>query len=175
MKPINYKQLVIATLAGTVFASLCIGVIAKFYLVEMAVDDISKKQSKQISKLAFELLYAGMEQGWKKEDFEKLAGKISIAEPDLDLKIKIYKNEKLSEMFGESALQKELKSNDLNIIKAMSGEEVLINKADDSKIRYLYPVIATKACIKCHTNVKEGYINGVIDIAVHDNCREILF
>jgi len=163
MKPINYKQLVVVTLLGAIFASIAIGIVSRFFLVEYSVNQISKEQSKKISRLAFELIYAGMEKGWSKADFEKLADHLSIIEPGL--KIHIYRNEKLVEMFGELESDKTIKANDPKISKALEGNEVLISSSNDSKVRYLYPVIAAKSCIKCHTNVSEGYINGIIDIS----------
>lgn len=166
MKPLKYKQLVIVTLLSAIIASIVIAIAARFYLVEKTVGEISKEQSKKISRLAFELAYAGMEKGWSKHDFEKLANKLSIIEPKL--KIHIYRNDKLSQMFGEDEKEKSTRALDENIKKALFGNEVLISNINSSEIRYLYPVVATTQCLKCHTNIKEGYVNGVVDIT-YDN------
>ncbi len=166
MKPIKYKQLVLATLFGAIVASIVVAIVARFYIVENSVDAITKEQSKKMGQLAFELAYAGMEKGWSKADFEKLAHKVSIIEPGLD--IHIHRNDRLSEMFGETDDDKRHRKNDPLVIKAMLGNETMIKSEDGLQIRYLYPVTATKACLKCHTNVSEGYTNGVIDI-LYDN------
>jgi diguanylate cyclase (GGDEF)-like protein len=164
---------VIITLVSAILASIVVGFVAKFYLVEKTVEDVTKKHSTKISQLAFELIYAGMEHGWKRDEFEKLASKLSIIEPGL--KIKFYKNEKLVQMFGESSEDKAAKQNDKLIQEAMLNKNSSYNKTTNNSIRYLYPLSANKECLKCHTNVKEGYINGVVDIEYWANdTRETL-
>ncbi|MEA3522183.1 MAG: EAL domain-containing protein, partial [Campylobacterota bacterium] len=78
------------------------------------------------------------------------------------LVIKSYRSSLVSEMLGEDTSPSKAVQDDINIQKALSGEEVLV--VGDESVRFLYPMRVQDSCITCHYNSNPGDINGVLDI-----------
>lgn len=138
------------------------GYITASMLKKAAIIDMAKVDARKSSRLIFESLYSAMEKGINKDDLTRIITRINGVEPDM--KVNAYRSEKVAALFGDVEADKELRHKDDAIMRAMNGEDVLI-VSDDNRIRYVYAVRVKPECKKCHINVKEGDVNGVIDIS----------
>jgi len=142
--------------------SIAIGVTSKYFLVDNSSKEISESMAKRVSHLAFESLYSGMEKGWKRADVERIIHRLNTIEPGV--KVNVVRSEKVAQMYGDTDKDARLRSTDADMAKALVGEEQIVHDVQNSTVRYIYPVVAKPECLSCHTNVKEGYVNGVVDV-----------
>ncbi|WP_294884089.1 MULTISPECIES: EAL domain-containing protein [unclassified Sulfurimonas] len=127
-----------------------------------AISSLAHVDAKKTSMLVFESLYSAMQKGWNKEDLREIIVRLNHVDPSM--KIDVYRGDLVAELFGTIEKDKQAISQNANIQKAFHGEEIL-NILNSSFINYYYPVIAKKDCLKCHTNVKENDVLGVIDVS----------
>ncbi len=137
------------------------GYITAIMLKKSAVIDMAKVDAKKSSRLIFESLYSAMEKGFNKDDLARIINRLNYVEPDM--KVSVYRSESVATLFGDVGADKDVRQNDAAVMRAMQGEDVLM-VSDDSRIRYVYAIRAKPECLKCHVNVKNGDVNGVIDI-----------
>ncbi len=157
---LSYKGLAIAIITVCLLISIIVGAFVASILRESAVLDIAKIDAQKSSSLVFESLYSAMEKGITKEDLNHIINRLNSA--NLNMNISVYRSAKVAELFGDIENDKKLRAQDALIKRAMNGEDIIV--INDDKVRYLYPVKVKTECIRCHTNVKEGDVNGVIDI-----------
>jgi c-di-GMP phosphodiesterase len=144
-----------------------IGGILKLSLIDNSTDEISKTTAKIMSKIAFESLSLGVESGWKKDEIGRLIHRINRVSSGFT--INIVRNDKIVQMFGDSERNTQTKP-DADILKTLDdGEERSIYSRSNSTVRYIYPIIAKSECLSCHTNIREGYVAGAIDIVSDTN------
>lgn len=158
----SYKRLTLILISISIVFSMVAGYITASILKKSAIVDMAKVDAKKSSRLIFESLYSAMEKGINKDDLARIINRINNVEPAM--KVAAYRSEKVAALFGDIGMDKEVRRNDEAVIRAMNGEDVLL-VSDDSRIRYVYAVRVKPECVKCHTNAKEGDINGVIDIS----------
>gem|GEM_PF-572692 len=157
----SYKRLTLALIGFSLLLSVLAGYFASSLLKEAAIFEMAKVDAKKSSALVFESLYSAMEKGITKTDLNRIINRLNSVEQDMN--VSAYRSKKVAELFGEVEIDKKIRDNDPVMAKAMLGEDVLI--INDDTIRYLYPVRVKSECIKCHTNTKDGDVNGVIDIS----------
>ncbi len=157
---LSYKRLTLVLILVSLVFSAVSGYFAAAFLKEEAIFEMAKVDAKKSSALVFETLYSAMEKGINKNDLDRIIGRLNGVEKDMN--VSAYRSEKVAELFGDIAADAKIRTIDADVKKAMSGEELLTISNDT--IRYLYPVKVKNECLKCHTNVKEGDVNGVIDI-----------
>ena len=141
--------------------SLCLIFFATFYMKKSLLYDLAREDAKKTSQLVFENLYTKMQEGWGKEDIERILDRLNALRPGM--KVEVYRGEKVAEMFGRVPKDDRTVASDPLIRNAMRGDEKLIVDRDYN-VRYLYPIRVEQRCIACHTNMKPGEINGVIDV-----------
>lgn len=156
----SYKHLTLALIGVSLLFSVIAGYFIASLLEEAAVLKMAREGAKKSSVLIFESLYSAMERGATKADLNHTINRLNGVEENMS--VFVYRSEKVAQLFGDVESDKKLRNSDAIIKKAMSGEDSLI--VNENTIRYLYPVKVKSECLKCHTNVKEGAINGVIDI-----------
>ena len=140
---------------------LTLGLIYGHFIKKDAISEISEIDAKKTSQFIFESLYAGMQKGWNKEDIKYTISRLNKIDPLME--IKIIRSKKVGELFGEIEKDKIVRDSDKLIQKALLGKEIMV--ADNENfVRYIYPLKAEKQCLKCHINMQENEINGVIDI-----------
>lgn len=158
----SYRYVAAAFIIASLLVSVAIGYICAMTLKREALHDMASVDAKKSSKLIFESVYSAMERGITKSDLERVVARLNKVEPDM--RVKIYRSPLVSQQFGEIERDKKIRESDVAVAKAIGGEEVLIMDLTD-RVRYLYPVKAKTECLSCHKNVKEGDVNGVIDIS----------
>ncbi len=131
------------------------------YLKTDAIKKLSKSDAKQTSQLVFESLYSAMAKGWNKEELENIVHRLNNV--NKDLKINVYRSKIVAKDYGDIQRDKEIRESDLSVKTALKNEEVL-NILKSENIDYYYPILAEKACLKCHVSAKEGDVLGVINI-----------
>jgi c-di-GMP phosphodiesterase len=159
---ISYKKLVFVIVMSITLIGVGIGAIFKISLVDNSTSEISETTAKILSKLAFESLNVGVENGWKKDDIDRLIHRINTTSPGFV--IDIVRNDKVAKMFGDSEAGIRAKK-DANMYKALdTGDEQIIRNTANSTVRYIYPIMTKAECLSCHTNLQEGYVAGAVDI-----------
>ncbi len=156
----SYRRLTLILIGVSILLSVFAGYFAASMLKEAAIFEMAREGAKKSSVLIFESLYSVMEKGATKADLSRIIDRLNGVEENMD--VFVYRSERVAELFGDVEGDKKLRSSDANVKRAMSGEDVFI--VNDNTIRYLYPVKVKSECLKCHTNVPEGAVNGVIDI-----------
>jgi diguanylate cyclase (GGDEF)-like protein len=132
------------------------------YMKRDAISNLAHIDAKKTSMLVFETLYSAMQRGWNKDDLEEIITRLNRV--DADMKVNVYRSERVVELFGEIVKDKKARESNHDIMRALKGEEVL-NISDTDFIEYYYPVIAKNSCLKCHTNANVGDVLGVIDVS----------
>ena len=159
-KKISYRKVI----AGVTIIALSVTLISVYfysnYMKKQAILTLSKDDAKKTSMLIFESLYAGMSKGWTREDIKKTIYRLNSIDENMD--INVHRSKKVEEIFGEN--KKSGKVNLVSLKKALEGEEVL-EIINDKIIQFHYPIIAEKACLKCHTNSQIKDVLGAIDIS----------
>jgi len=157
----SYRRLTLFLIAVSLLFSVVAGYFAASLLKEAAIFEMAREGAKKSSALIFESLYSAMEKGITKRDLDRIIFRLNSVEHDMH--VSAYRSEKVAALFGDIEADKKIRNSSDIMKRAMSGEDILIINEDT--IRYLYPIKVKAECLKCHTNVKEGDVNGVIDIA----------
>lgn len=155
------RQLIIKITLWLLAGSIVLGVLFSYYLKSVALKNLAGNDAKKTSEFVFEIMNTKMQEGWGKEDLNKIMQRMNTLHDGLV--IKSYRSALVSEMLGESHIATKNVKDDSNIQRAMSGEEVLVTE-DEEFVRYLYPMRVQESCITCHYNSRVGDINGVLDI-----------
>ena len=162
IKLITNKRLIFK-ITFLIFISCIVSIlISAMYLKQTALSNLAEDDARKTSELIFETINTRMKEGWAKDDLNKIISRLEHIRKDL--KVFSYRSKHVEELFGVNTKDEKTVQNDINIQKAMNGEKQFIIQEDGS-IRYLYPMIVSSECLSCHTNVKVGDINGVLDIS----------
>lgn len=160
LRKLSYNQLILIIIFTSIALSVVGGTIYSLYLKQYAVTELAKDEAKKTSLFVFQCLYTAMKKGATKADLQDVISGLNTI--DENLAINVYRSAKVARLFGEEPLAKRIRQSDPDVAEAMKGK-VKIN-VYDSYIRYLYPLRVEKKCIRCHTNMKIGEINGVVDL-----------
>ncbi len=164
MKTTNYisnKQLIIRIVFGFLFISIVILLLSTVYIKDVALNNLAEDDARKTSELIFETMNTRMQEGWGKEDLNKILSRLEYVRKGM--KVSSYRSHNVEEILGIIKHDKQIVDSDPLIQKAMKGEEQFIIEQDGS-IRFLYPMKVTQDCITCHYNTKAGEVNGVLDI-----------
>lgn len=128
-----------------------------------AVQEFARADARQTSQLVFESLYSAMRKGWNKQEIKEDIWRLNKAMPGL--RINVYRGKVVERQFGAMAGESTVIASDPLLAKALDdGKDALLIAASGKSIRYLYPVLASRECLVCHTASFEGAVHGVIDI-----------
>ncbi len=161
-KTISNKALIFRIIVLMLFLSVSILFISTEYLKKTAVDNLASDDAKKTAQLVFETINTRMQEGWTKGDLDKIIDRLHIIRKGMD--INSYRSPQVEELFGVVPGVHEKIASDPMIQKAMKGEEIFYVDEETGMVRFLYPMIAKNECIHCHVNVKDGSVNGVLDI-----------
>ena len=157
--------------------SLAMAFVLIFFMSEMvrdrAVHELARDDARQTSKLVFQSLYSAMRKGWSKQEINEAIERLSSTMPDT--KIRVYRGKIVAQQFGEMSGESALIENDAALNQAMAGGQDTLLFPDTASIRYLYPVLAEKECLSCHTQSRIGAVHGVIDITYPINNLKVSF
>lgn len=160
-KKVTYNRLILFIIFASLVFSLASTLVYSAYLKRHAIEELAKDEAKKTSLFVFESLYSAMSKGVNKEEIAHIISRLNGVDPNLD--IQVYRSEKVAELFGDEPGSQHARHSDQEVIEAMKGE-ALLQKHGDDYIRYLYPVTVQQDCLRCHTNVVPGDVNGVIDL-----------
>ncbi len=163
----KYAFGLLKTLRGFVFTAT-VGVAALVFLgatlassllYEKLLEERSLETSKEIAQQNFNTIYQALRQGSSHQQVEELAAdSISAFSSTLD-QIEVYPGKAVEARYGrwqQAALVADVQ-------QAMAdGKQAALKTG--SHLRYLYPVGAQQACLKCHADAKTGDVLGVIAI-----------
>lgn len=155
------KLLVLLSIVSLLFAFLLI-----FFLSgavrERAVQDLTRAQAQQTSRLVFQSLYSAMRKGWNKAEIKEIIGRLNESLPGVS--IDVYRGEIVERQFGVMPGESVAIAADPVLAQALHGGEDVMLFPDKNSMRYLYPVHAKEECLVCHTQSHVGAVHGVIDI-----------
>ncbi len=160
-KKVTYNRLILFIIFVSLVFSLVSTMVYSAYLKRHAIEELAKDEAKKTSLFVFESLYSAMSKGVNKAEIAHIITRLNGVDPNLD--IEVYRSAKVAELFGDEPASERARTNDIEVKKALEGE-ALLQKHGDDYIRYLYPVEVQDDCLRCHTNVAIGDINGVIDL-----------
>jgi diguanylate cyclase (GGDEF)-like protein len=162
MSKTTYTKITAKIILVTLFFTLTGAFMYGEYMKKNAISTLSHEDAKKTSMLVFESLYSAMQKGWTKDDLREIISRLNRVDPSM--KIDVYRSKAVSEIFGVIEKDELAISKNQDIQKALKGEEVL-NISGSSLIKYYYPVVAKQDCLKCHVNVKEDEVLGIIDVS----------
>lgn len=146
--------------------SLTIAFVLIFFISQMvrdrAVHELARDEARQTSMLVFQSLYSAMRKGWTKQEINESIERLNSALPDM--RVRVYRSEIVAQQFGEMSGERELIGKDAALKRAMATGQDMLLFPDKTSIRYLYPVLAERECLLCHTQSRAGAVHGVIDI-----------
>lgn len=160
-KKVTYNRLILFIIFASLVFSLASTLVYSAYLKRHAIEELAKDEAKKTSLFVFESLYSAMSKGVDKDEIAHIITRLNGVDPNLE--IHVFRSAKVAELFGDEREAKQARRNDREVVEALKGE-ALLQKHGDDYIRYLYPVEVQQDCLRCHTNVEVGDINGVIDL-----------
>ncbi len=140
---------------------IIMSVVVQFVVISEVKSSHIKSTNNQLQMLSqsmFQTIRVAMNSGDPKivQDTIKKVGSIKGVQT-----FKVYKSKKVARFFN-LPLAKILPLNVQDVFKSAQEKSIFINHGNTIEI--LRPLIAEQDCIKCHTNVKPGYVNGVMDL-----------
>ncbi|TXT21337.1 MAG: signal transduction protein [Gallionellaceae bacterium] len=141
---------------------------------DRAMHDLAREEARQTSMLVFHSLNSAMRKGWGKQDIKEAIGRLNSTMPGLS--IHAYRGEIVERQFGEMPGERAAIAADPDLaVTLRDGKEAMLFPDDGQSIRYLYPVLAGKECLECHTQSHVGAVHGVIDITYPTNNIKVSF
>ncbi|AKH19684.1 hypothetical protein AAY24_04150 [Sedimenticola thiotaurini] len=154
------KFILLLSVGYLVFSLIAIFLIST-NIKQKAISDLSREDARQTAELIFQSLYSVMSDGWDKQEISATIERLNQAAPNIE--IMSYRGDPVINEFGDTPGQIKQRESDPLIQQALAnGQEIL--QTSQTEIRFIYPVIAERACIQCHKQSTPGDVNGVIDI-----------
>ncbi|SEI37389.1 diguanylate cyclase (GGDEF) domain-containing protein [Allopseudospirillum japonicum] len=153
-------------LSRTLFFSF-LGFIAILWAAERAyqtsVLHSAKINSDIIAKSTFNAMYQVMSQGWTRQQLEDFIHGIEKDSSGETLNINIFRGHLVSELFG-TLNQPAFDAQHLNTF----NQKIPQFTNEDFVSRYTYPLIASEACLQCHTNATLNDILGLVEVKMNN-------
>lgn len=165
MRPttISNKNLIFRIVLIVLVISVLVLFISTEYLKKTAINTLASDDAKKTAQLVFETMNTRMQEGWTKQDLDKIIKRLQIVRKGMV--IDSYRSPQVEELFGVIPEVKKKVESDPLIVKAMNGEEVFYVDEETGIVRFLYPMKTSTECNHCHVNATTGSINGVLDIS----------
>jgi len=160
-KGTTYNKITAKIISIMLIVTLSIAYMYSEYIKEEVVINLAKQDAKKTSRLVFESMYSAMQKGWDKEEIQEIIKRLNKV--DQELKIFVYRGEKVSSLYGEISNDKQVRELNPNVKEPFKGKETL-DIINSDIIKYYFPVIAEDTCLSCHTNAQVGDVLGVINI-----------
>jgi len=119
----------------------------------------NQKISESLSKQVFNSMYQVMRKGWSRTDLRTFLNETKNSFDGSNYNVEIFRGEKVERLFG-NIKQAEM-TND--VISVFNSKEKLSSATREST-KIITPIIAKNECTKCHINVSEGDILGVVKV-----------
>lgn len=123
------------------------------------VREDARNISSIIAEQTFNSMFQLMRQGWNRDQVEQFIKGSQDAFAGTEYALEIYRGPVVEALFGKITQSQP----DSTISKVFAnGHAQIVEK--QSNLRYLYPLLAKKECLRCHTNAKLHSVLGVIDV-----------
>ncbi len=131
--------------------------------------------SNQLALNTFNSMFQLMRQGWTREQLEEFIQQLKSTNDDQNHSITIYRGENVEALFGPIEQPPIDPFTRLSINNKSSQYQL-----QGSQLRFSYPLLARDECLRCHSNVVNGDVLGVIDVtqsldAMMSHVQEDLF
>ncbi|HID66664.1 MAG TPA: bifunctional diguanylate cyclase/phosphodiesterase [Aquificaceae bacterium] len=159
MKLSNYIFIVAVVVTVLIFSLVFI---AFFSITTGIIGTLIQDFSRSTAKQTFHDMYNLMSKGWTRKELESFLEGLKKSYEDTPTEVHVFRSEKVKELFGdieEPPLSPE-------VLLSLRTKKEYFKKQDVTFI-YTYPILAERKCLKCHINVKENDILGVIQIRVN--------
>ncbi|WP_353662116.1 EAL domain-containing protein [Hydrogenimonas sp. SS33] len=141
--------------------SLLFELVGAYYLKQEALTRLAMDDARKTSQLVFETLYTKMQEGWSRQDIDKILERLNTVRSDM--KVRVVRSPLVEKLFGAVPGDHERISKNPVLRQALEGNESM--RVDrNGNIHYFYPVRVEKRCLHCHTNAMVGDVNGVIEV-----------
>ncbi|MBF0266481.1 MAG: GGDEF domain-containing protein [Gammaproteobacteria bacterium] len=155
-----FKAILIIFSIVIVLASLILFNVTN-YLKTKSINIISMEQSRKQSELIFMNLFTIMKSGGQREDILNAIQKINKSLPGVQ--VNVLRSQQLIQQYGDIEHDESYIFHDKEIQQVFDeGRDLFFNHANE--LHFFYPLIVKTECLGCHHTVKEGDINGVLDI-----------
>ena len=134
--------------------------LASSVLYERLLQERNRETSREISRANFGAVYQAVRAGMPEQIAEASAASAAAFSSTVD-RIVVHRSKTVEARFGKAAVPAP------SVVQSVlgAGEETILE--NEQQIRYLYPLMATPDCLRCHANARVGDILGVVDI-VHN-------
>ncbi|WP_260295634.1 bifunctional diguanylate cyclase/phosphodiesterase [Sedimenticola hydrogenitrophicus] len=161
LKGMPLLRFILLLSGGYLIISLIVILLISSNIKQKAIEDLSREDARQTAELIFQSLYSVMSDGWNKKEILATIDRLNKAAPRME--IMAYRGNPVIREFGDIPGEAAIREADPLIQQALgSGKEIL--RTSESDIRFIYPVIVSKECTRCHEEARPGDVNGVIDI-----------
>ncbi|HEY0846377.1 MAG TPA: bifunctional diguanylate cyclase/phosphodiesterase [Noviherbaspirillum sp.] len=134
--------------------------LASSVLYERLLQERNRETSREISRANFAAVYQAVRNGLPQQIADAAAAGAG-AFPSTVNRIVVHRSKTVEARYGKGAMPA---PPEIVPIFGTGDETILENQ---HQIRYLYPLVATPDCQRCHSNAKIGEVLGVVDI-VHN-------
>lgn len=147
--------------AGFVFS---LGMVAVTGVVVSNIYDRSVREdaaeaANSFATLTFNAMFELMSTGWSRQQLERYIEAIQKSVDETHRRIDIYRGPQVSALYGDI----QQKVADGAILRALAEGKPIREDIGDV-VRVIQPLKATTVCLRCHTNVADGAVLGVIDV-----------
>lgn len=130
---------------------------------DRTVRELAQNDAEQTTMLIFQGLYSGMRKGWGKREINEAIVRLKTTLPGSQ--IKVYRGRSVAQQFGDVSGEQDLIDKNPALKLAMTSGKNALLSPDDTNIRHVYPVLATRECLSCHAGTHAGAVLGVVDIS----------
>ncbi|WP_373071755.1 putative bifunctional diguanylate cyclase/phosphodiesterase [Sulfurimonas sp.] len=127
----------------------------------------NQKISESLSKQVFNSMYQVMRKGWSRKDLKKFLDETKSSFDGSNYDVEIFRGEKVEKIFGEIEQNKITKD-----VQKVFDTKTKLSSSTNESTKIITPIIAKNECVKCHVNVTEGDILGVV--RVEYNFKDII-
>lgn len=161
----TYKTL-LYTFIGFTLTGLACAFSMSHYLKQQTIAELATRQAEQQAEIIFKALWQGMMQGWTKQDMDHFIHSLELS-PLQGQQVQLVRSNIIEEQFGVSDASRQLVQQDPLLASVMASGQTEMEQRD-GQLRYLHAVVASEACLACHTNSRVGAVHGVIDLRFSD-------
>ena len=144
---------------------ISLALFAGTYIVVSGIYDRTvRADAREAAQLAarqtFNAMYQVMRLGWSRDQLEGFLAATRESYAGTPITLEIYRAPKVEMLFG--TIEQPPADHELQQVFTGDGRTRVFDS--DDTLRQLYPLTASAECLRCHVNVAEGDVLGVIDV-----------
>ncbi|MCB1888228.1 MAG: bifunctional diguanylate cyclase/phosphodiesterase [Rhodocyclaceae bacterium] len=154
------KGLLAGSSAALATALFLLGYVTFSSVNEQSLRDDAVSDARVLARLTFNGMFQLMRTGWSRHQLDDFLTSLASAADGSPAKIQLFRSERVSELFGPLEQQEP----DREILRAMASAQPVEHQSA-STVRYVLPLVASDACLQCHTNARSGNVLGAISVS----------